>query len=768
MLQILKRYHKLIIFMIMLVSVIFFLQFRYSSNLLQSLNEEKVEASMRQINTDLDLWFFAQEEVIRSAALFISLVDNEAMILSFLTETLQNNPQMNSIYYLSTDNQMINATGFIPPPDIDMRDRPWYAKAINKQKLTYTQPFVNATKDDTIVSLAKPVTNQENKIVGVVSADISLLVLSDILQQNTRIPGAVSFLTDRWENPIISSDGMVSQKPYISHLVGEAFFYNTRWQNEDGFITSALLSDKEWILLFFVPLSYMTQSTDTLRAFLISSLLVFFSAMILLIIVQKRMITEPLVAMERAINHDLKTERNNFASLFENSSDAIAFVDRENRVVDINTKFTKVFKYTLEEMKGIDIDLLIVSDEKMEEAKGFTEDLFRDKVESIETIRFDRDGNPVDVEVKGVPILLEGEIVGGYASYTDIRARKKAEREILHISYHDQLTGVRNRRYFEQRIKELDASENLPLTIIMADLNGLKIANDAFGHALGDKLLISTAKILQEYLGENDFVARIGGDEFLIVMPQTDDDRARKYVNKVSKIIKDNSIDLSVSFGWDTKSHIDERISDIMNKAENYMYKRKLSEGPSMISNTIKIIINTLHEKNERERQHSERVSRICIEIGRALNFDQEKLSELKLVGLMHDIGKIGIDENILNKDGGLTNSEYEEIKKHPEIGYRILSSTNEMSDLAVYTLAHHERWDGKGYPKGIKGLQIPLVSRIIAVADAYDAMTSERPYRDAQSVEYALQELKKNAGTQFDPMIVDVFIEKVQKNIVD
>jgi HD-GYP domain-containing protein (c-di-GMP phosphodiesterase class II) len=153
------------------------------------------------------------------------------------------------------------------------------------------------------------------------------------------------------------------------------------------------------------------------------------------------------------------------------------------------------------------------------------------------------------------------------------------------------------------------------------------------------------------------------------------------------------------------------------------------------------------------------------MEIGKAIGFDSEQLSVLNLVGLVHDIGKIGINENILNKAGPLTEAEYEEMKRHPQIGYRILSSTNEMSDLAFYTLCHHERWDGKGYPKGIKGVEIPMVSRIIAVADAYDAMTSERPYREPQSVQSAVSELQKFSGTQFDPDVVDVFVEKVLKD---
>jgi diguanylate cyclase (GGDEF)-like protein/PAS domain S-box-containing protein len=750
------------------VITIFCLQFLYSSQVLQELNEEKVESSMTLISTEVSKWLDSKQTIIDDSERFIRIVNDEEKILSYLEEKLSNNSELNSIYYLSTDNRMINATGWTPAPGQDMRTRLWYQEAISNDSLIFTEAFLNASENDMIVSIAKPVYNEDRQIQGVVSADLSLQVLNRILAQNTAIPQALSFLVDGDGFVIASSDpDRIVFQDQMSYSGGLSFEKNTLAGNT-GFLSSTFIANQNWQLLFFVPSEYMLQPANTLQGFLIVTLIIFLAIMLVYIFLQKKMIAEPLAAFEKNISDEIRAERSNFESLFKNSSDAIAIVDRENRVMEINEKFTQLFKYTLEEIKGIDIDLLIATEEKMEEARSFTELLFKDKVDSVETIRFDKDKNPKEVEVKGIPILLDGEVVGGYGSYTDISRRKAAEREILWISYHDQLTGLYNRRYFETRVREIDQSENLPISVVMADLNGLKLANDAFGHATGDGLLVKTGEIISAHLKENDFVARIGGDEFIVVLLNADDDDAREFVGRVRSSISENhgdNIDLSVSFGWDTKTKQEQSIHDVINKAENYMYKRKLSEGPSMISNTIKIIINTLHEKNEREKQHSDRVSRICMEIGKAMGFDQEQLSVLNLVGLVHDIGKIGIDENILNKAGPLTEAEHEEIKKHPQIGYRILSSTNEMSDLAFYTLCHHERWDGKGYPKGIKGLQIPLVSRIIAVADAYDAMTSERPYREPQSVQSAVSELQEFSGTQFDPDVVDVFVEKVLKD---
>ena len=150
--------------------------------------------------------------------------------------------------------------------------------------------------------------------------------------------------------------------------------------------------------------------------------------------------------------------------------------------------------------------------------------------------------------------------------------------------------------------------------------------------------------------------------------------------------------------------------------------------------------------------------------MGEALGMTEHEIDEIKTVGLLHDIGKIAINENVLNKPGKLTDNEWKEIKRHPEIGYRILSTVNDMLEMAEYVLYHHERWDGKGYPKGLKEDEIPFVSRVIAISDAYDAMTSERSYRSALPEEVVIDELQKNAGIQFDPELVSVFIEKALK----
>ncbi|MFZ5975680.1 MAG: HD domain-containing phosphohydrolase [Bacillota bacterium] len=388
------------------------------------------------------------------------------------------------------------------------------------------------------------------------------------------------------------------------------------------------------------------------------------------------------------------------------------------------------------------------------------------------TLLVSRDGTERPIADSAAPIVDDsGMIQGVVMVFRDFTEEKQKKDEIEYLSYHDQLTGLYNRRFYEEELRRLDNRRNLPLSVVMGDVNGLKLTNDAFGHAVGDRLLQKAAEIMKATCRQDDIIARYGGDEFIIVLPKTSVEEAEEIVNRIRAAISNVEIDsvmLSISFGWDVKVNEHEDISDILKKAEDYMYTCKLFESPSMRGQTVYTIINTLHEKNMREKQHSERVSKLCEMIGYAMALSEKGINEIRTAGLLHDIGKIAISEQVLNKSGKLTDDEWDEIKRHPEIGYRILSAVNDMTELAEHILSHHEHWDGTGYPKGLSGEKIPLHSRIIAVADAYDAMTSERPYREALTEEEAVREIIENAGTQFDPKIARLFVEKVLKKTWD
>lgn len=235
-------------------------------------------------------------------------------------------------------------------------------------------------------------------------------------------------------------------------------------------------------------------------------------------------------------------------------------------------------------------------------------------------------------------------------------------------------------------------------------MNGLKLINDSFGHAVGDRILKKTAELFLKYRRAEDLVARIGGDEFIILMPRTscyEAEQIIKYLRTMLGKERINSIEVSISFGCATKKNQEEEIQEILKKAEDNMYKIKLFESPSMRGKTIKTIISTLFEKEQREEAHARRVSELCQGFGKVLGLAQQDIDDLRTAGLLHDIGKIAFDRSLLYKPGKLNEVEIEEIRRHPEIGYRILSSDNHLSDIAENILSHHERWDGLGYPKG-------------------------------------------------------------------
>lgn len=359
----------------------------------------------------------------------------------------------------------------------------------------------------------------------------------------------------------------------------------------------------------------------------------------------------------------------------------------------------------------------------------------------------------------------KGKIVSLWGAAQDISEHKQNEEQLLYLSNHDHLTGLHNRRYYERKLKCLDSKENLPLSVIMFDVNGLKLVNDSFGHDLGDVLIKKTADTIKKVCRKNDLVARIGGDEFVLVLPKTSLHESEKIANHIKKITSKeivSNIALSISYGCDTKEMSSQLISAVCANAENIMYKHKLNERLSIRSKTIELIMNSLFDKSQAEKQHSNKVSQICFAIASKMQLDEETVKKLRAVGLIHDIGKIGINERILNKTDSLTNSERIDIERHSEIGWRLLSSTNEFSELAQLVIDHHEKMDGSGYPNGLKGKAIQLESRILAIAEAYDAMTSKKSYRKELTKEEAIKELRKCSGTHFDAEIVNVFVEQV------
>ncbi|MDF2871032.1 MAG: yegE [Anaerocolumna sp.] len=369
-------------------------------------------------------------------------------------------------------------------------------------------------------------------------------------------------------------------------------------------------------------------------------------------------------------------------------------------------------------------------------------------------------GSRKDVEVHIMPVLKkDGMQTGNTIIIRDITEKKKDENEIRFLTYHDKLTGLYNRRYFEQVVFQMDEPSNYPITIMIGDVNGLKLTNDAFGHLAGDRLLVAAAASLRRSLKDKDILARWGGDEFIMLLPNTDMEEANSIIHDINHYSKKtfvDSINLSIALGYAVKYNDGYDMSAVMKQADDMMYKEKLSVSRSVRNRTVNIILQSLYVKNPLEREHSMGVSRLADKLGVILGLGNSDIMDLRVLGQIHDVGKITIEDGILNKPDKLTEDEYEIVTRHSEKGYQIIKASPELMYLAEEVLSHHERYDGTGYPRGLKREEIPKLARILAVADAIESMLSDKPYRKALSMEQIIQELRVNAGTQFDPEVVE------------
>ena len=458
-------------------------------------------------------------------------------------------------------------------------------------------------------------------------------------------------------------------------------------------------------------------------------------------------------------------------TLINSVPDLIFYKDVNGVFVGCNSAFEKLAGKKEKDIIGLtDFDLF---DEEM--ATSFRnidkEMLMQNKSRIKDEIVTYPDGTKVFLETIKTPYSnSDGTILGTIGISRDITERKKREEENLYLTYHDILTRLYNRRFFEEQVERLNTKEQMPLSVISGDINGLKLINDALGHNEGDKLLVEVAKILKSCCDEENFVCRTGGDEFCILLPKTYSESAQLIVDRIIKKCKEyrneeykETYYVSIALGYSTKMKVEEPFEKVFKVAEEHMYRMKLLEHKSIHSSIISSIKATMFEKSNETEEHAERIAKMSKKIGEILGLNNEALNDLELLATLHDIGKISIDGSILKKAGKLTENEWHEIKKHPEVGYRITNASQELKHISEYILCHHERWDGKGYPQGLYGTDIPLLSRILTIVDSYDAMTHDRAYRKAMSKDDAILELLKNAGTQFDPDIVRIFVSELE-----
>jgi diguanylate cyclase (GGDEF)-like protein/putative nucleotidyltransferase with HDIG domain len=351
----------------------------------------------------------------------------------------------------------------------------------------------------------------------------------------------------------------------------------------------------------------------------------------------------------------------------------------------------------------------------------------------------------------------------------------------------DELTGLFNRRHFEERLKEEIARHSRygdVFSIFMLDLDNFKTYNDIYGHPAGDILLGQVGKIVKSSVRSGDQAFRYGGDEFVVILPQTAVDDAYVVAERVrvriAREMEEKEISVTCSIGLASYPSDGVIFGELITVADTALYFAKRTGGNRVYLSSkilsesqdnagtyarrnglsaIYALVSTVEAKDPYTYGHSRKVNTYAVALAEAIGLSPEDVSRVSTAALLHDIGKIGVPDKVLNKKGKLNAEDWEAIKAHPRLGATIVGNVPNLVPCVSIILHHHERWDGSGYPEGLKGEEIPIEARILAIADSFEAMSSARPYRPALCDEKVLKQLRLGAGSQFDPELVEVFL---------
>ncbi|EHM09320.1 PAS domain S-box/diguanylate cyclase (GGDEF) domain-containing protein [Thermanaerovibrio velox DSM 12556] len=457
----------------------------------------------------------------------------------------------------------------------------------------------------------------------------------------------------------------------------------------------------------------------------------------------------------------LERSEERYHTIFDHSPLGIVHIDHDGIITDMNEHFLEIMGTTRERLIGINV-IDNMKDPWMKkailQALSGTPGMYEGRYTPFS-------GNRTSwIKAQFRPMTsLKGTFLGVVGVVEDISERREAEEQIRFLNMHDPLTGLLNRRCFDEELKRLDTPEHLPLCLIMGDVNGLKLANDAFGHPEGDLLLTTIAKILRESGRPGDLIFRWGGDEFILLLPRTGVDKAVDRVNRIHQMCSSwkgsGLVRPSISLGFGVKEHPDEDWRDAMLKpAEDLMYKMKMKEGRRARLRILAHLEGKLHQAfGGHMGLHLKRLVNLCEFLDMQLGMGEEDSKSLKLLCSYHDIGVVAC-KDLIDREPPVDEEALEADQDHPVTGYRIAKSIPELLPAADLILSHHERWDGGGYPQRLKGTDIPLPVRVFQVLDRYESLTN--PDGCAMEPHAAWDVMARDKGRLYDPAILEAVRE--------